>query len=265
MSCFKASTFILEFTTTLNFLRAADWTWGFIDDSIIKMCRDLSKELCKENLSSISQWVLIVDMSETMWSKGGVDSISTLGAPLEVEYRWSPWEHALRACVMLDFNSHLPASIPVITVKGGLDRTFRLKVRYRSIPLAYIICSYFGYMNSICYVVIKGPVAPTRPIQEATTINRQLKGCRRPAITSSEEVDVRRKILLMNLGQRHSSTSMGEEIGSTSIAASLAVSLGPNHPLHACSHQRSVLQELLTSGSMKFNFQLALSLHGGVF
>lgn len=46
--------------------------------------------------------------SEVMWSKGGIDAIiSTLGVPLEAEDRWSPWGHALRACVMLDVTTQL--------------------------------------------------------------------------------------------------------------------------------------------------------------
>lgn len=74
--------------------------------------------------------------------------------------RWSPWGHALRACVMLDFNNHLLASILVITIRGVLEWIVMLKIRYRSISLVYSICSYFGHMDSTYYLLIKGSVAP---------------------------------------------------------------------------------------------------------
>lgn len=106
MRCFKESTFVLTFSTFPNFLQTTDQAWGFIDDRVIKVRRGSLEELYNENLSTLPQWVLITGITKTTWSKGGVDAfISTLGVPLEAEYLWSSWGHALHALVMLEYTS----------------------------------------------------------------------------------------------------------------------------------------------------------------
>lgn len=57
-------------------------------------------------------------MKETMWSRGAISAtVSTLGTPLEEKRLLSPWGHALRACVMLEFIRQIPQTIPVLFLK----------------------------------------------------------------------------------------------------------------------------------------------------
>lgn len=76
--------------------------------------------LLNENFDDLPQWVLLIGLKETMWSKEGLEVIiSTLGVPLEAEYTATPWGHGLGVCVMLEFTEEFSSRISVITSRGG--------------------------------------------------------------------------------------------------------------------------------------------------
>lgn len=78
--------------------------------------------------------------------------ISTFEVPLKAEHLWSPWGHALQACVMMDFTTMLPSFLPVIAVRGGFERIVHLCVLYQLKPLSCEICSCFGHISANCYL-----------------------------------------------------------------------------------------------------------------
>lgn len=120
---FKDSTYALTFSTILDFLRAADRTWSFIDDRVIRVSRGSPELLHSDNFQSLPQWVIITGLSESMWAKGAISAIvSTLGVPLEAEHLFSKWGHALRACVMMEFTKQLLSVILAITFRGGVEK-----------------------------------------------------------------------------------------------------------------------------------------------
>lgn len=72
-------------------------------------------------------------MTEAMWSREAISAIlSILGTPMKPEHLNSPWDHALRASVMLDYTWFFPPTVPVVVIKNILERITHLKVRVRS-------------------------------------------------------------------------------------------------------------------------------------
>lgn len=153
VSSYKESTFVITFTLDPNYLRVVDQVWGFINDKVLRVSCDTPEMLHQDNFKSLPQWVLITGMTKTMWAREVVSTIiSTLGVPLEAEHFFSKWEHALRACVMIDY-THLPTTIPAITVRGGLEKINHLKVWYRSFLPACGTCLCFGDLEDQCYLL----------------------------------------------------------------------------------------------------------------
>lgn len=68
VSLFKDSTFELTFSNVPDFLRAADCSWDFVDDRVIKVSCDPLELLHQDNFRTLCQWVLITGMTESMWS-----------------------------------------------------------------------------------------------------------------------------------------------------------------------------------------------------
>lgn len=148
VSCFKDSTFIIDFSTVPDYLCVADCTWGFADDRTINKSRDSPQVLMMRiwvhshsGFSSMECLKLCGPRMESM-------QLSTLGLPLEAEHMWSPWGHSLRACVMLYFTSSLASFILVIAVWGRLETIVQLGVRYWLKPLSCDACLCFGHANN---------------------------------------------------------------------------------------------------------------------
>lgn len=119
---YKESTYLVHFTSVLDYLRAADRIWDFIDDRTIVISRDPSEQILNENFENLPQWVLLTGLKGTMWWKEGIEAHLkhiTMGVPLEAKHITMPLGHGVWACVMMEFSEELPSSILVTTIKGG--------------------------------------------------------------------------------------------------------------------------------------------------
>lgn len=90
---FMNTTFTAIFSTVPDFLREVEQrSWGFVDDRVVKISCYPLEILHSENFGSITRWVLITGMIESMWSWWAISVfVSILGTLLEAEHLHLPW------------------------------------------------------------------------------------------------------------------------------------------------------------------------------